>query len=210
MLIGITGRKHHGKDTVAQMFVERGYTQIRFADPLKNMLRAFYATVGVQVADIEERIEGALKEIPCGWLCGETPRRAMQTLGAEWGRVHIGDRFWVDTLLRRAGRGADVVVSDVRYPNECAAIKSSGGLVFRVDAGKRVPQNEFSNHSSETEIDNLPVDRVIDNNGSAAQLREAIDQLCRDLSWVESPPMSQETKVSSGIEERSADCCSTR
>lgn len=195
MLVGITGRKHHGKDTAAQRFVAQGYAQLRFADPLKNMLRAFYRTCGVDDAMTERKIEGDLKEVECEWLSGKTPRHAMQSLGAEWGRLCISETLWVDILLRRAALAGNAVVSDVRYENECAAIKSQCGIVAKVDASKRVPPNEFSNHSSETAVDLLPVDNVLDNNGAQADLVSAVDQLCRDLSWVESASMSPEIKT---------------
>jgi hypothetical protein len=180
-LIGLTGRKGHGKDTVASMLVERGYTQLRFADPLKNMLRAFYATLGVPERDIERRIEGDLKEELCPFLGDKTPRQAMQTLGTEWGRGCIASDLWVVTLQRRAWqcriKRENVVVSDVRFPNECAAIHEMGGVVYRVDAGDRVPSNEFSNHASETEVDALSVDGIIDNSGDLAQLRPIVDDV---------------------------------
>jgi hypothetical protein len=180
-LIGLTGRKGHGKDTVASMLVERGYTQLRFADPLKNMLRAFYSTVGVPERDIERRMEGDLKEETCGFLSGKTPRYAMQTLGFEWGRGYIDDQFWITTLQRRAWqcriKRENVVVSDVRFPNEAAAVAEMGGMIVRIDAGDRVPQNEHSNHASETEIDGLATDFVLDNSGSLAQLSSKVAAL---------------------------------
>lgn len=175
-IIGLTGRKFHGKDTVAGILVERGYKQLRFADPLKNMLRAFYDTMGLPPWQVEIRIEGELKERPCSWLRGKTPRYAMQTLGTEWGRGLIHNDLWIETLKSRSQKHWRVVVSDVRFLNEVNAIKDLGGRVFRVDAGARVPSNEHSNHASETEIDNLPVDGVIDNSGSLESLKDAVDQ----------------------------------
>lgn len=179
MLIGITGCKGHGKDTVAKMLVARGFTLLRFADPLKNMLRTFYRDLGVPALEIEARIEGVLKQTPDLLLNWRTPRHAMQTLGTEWGRNCIGRDLWVDTLLRRAKRANPAVVPDVRYENECHAIREAGGVVWRVDAGARVAADEFSTHSSELEIQHLPVDVEIDNSGSAEQLERAVNGVLR-------------------------------
>lgn len=176
-LIGITGRKYHGKDTAAAIFVERGYMQLRFADPLKQMLRAFYRTVGLPDSDIEARIEGELKEVPCPHLRGKTPRYAMQTLGTEWGRQLIADDLWVSVLRTRAANAGKAVVSDVRFDNECAAIRDAGGQVYRIDAHQRVGSNKMSNHASELCIDALPVDATIDNNGLPANLQMRVAAL---------------------------------
>ena len=176
-VFGITGRKQHGKDTVTRELVLKGYELLRFADPLKNMLRAFYETMEVPSADIERRIEGDLKEVPCIYLNGKTPRHAMQTLGTEWGRGLIHEDLWVDSRMRRAAGRSKVVISDVRFPNECATVKRLDGKIVRVDASKRVAFNEFSNHLSETQIDALPADVEIDNNGTRFELSCAVQML---------------------------------
>lgn len=178
MIVGLTGYKGHGKDTVANLLVrDHGFTLLRFADPLKNMLRGFYRTVGVPEFEIEARIEGHLKEQPDPWLMHVTPRQAMQTLGTEWGRHCVALNFWVATLVRRSKRLTNVVVPDVRYQNECHAIQQANGIVLQVDAGERVPANEFSNHSSEKEIRNLSVDGVIDNSGTYDDLKATVRTL---------------------------------
>jgi hypothetical protein len=79
-LIALTGYAGSGKSTLADILAcEHGFTVVKFAGPLKAMLRA----LGLD----EREIEGDLKEQPCQLLAGHTPRRAMQTLGTEWGRV---------------------------------------------------------------------------------------------------------------------------
>lgn len=173
-VFGITGRKFHGKDSVAREFVLQGFELLRFADPLKNMLRAFYQTMELSSAEIERRIEGDLKEVPCIYLNGKTPRYAMQSLGTEWGRDLIHKDIWIDSLMRRAAGRQRVVVSDVRFANECGAVRRLDGKVIRVDASRRVPTNEHSSHSSETQIANLPVDMEIDNNGTPFELSCAV------------------------------------
>ena len=173
-VIGITGRKRHGKDTVARELALHGFTVVRFADPLKAMLRAFYAAHGLSDFEIEMKIEGALKEAPCTFLNGRTPRYAMQTLGTEWGRDLIDINLWTDSLQRRAAAHDKVVVPDVRFSNECDAVSAIGGKMLRVEARQRVGITEQSNHSSETGIDVLPVDLEISNNGTLFELSAAV------------------------------------
>lgn len=176
ILVGVTGRKYHGKDSVAKILKERGYEQLRFAWPLKAMLRAFYREAGLSEDEIERRIEGDLKEVPCPLLGGKTPRFAMQTLGTEWGRQMISETIWVNALVARARKTPKAIVTDVRFENECQAIIDNGGFVFRVDANKRIPPNNLSDHPSETAIDTLPVNGTFDNNGAPGEMRPAVER----------------------------------
>lgn len=172
-LIGVTGRKYHGKDTVARELVLKGYAIVRFAGPLKAMLRAFYVEHGIDAATIERKIEGDLKEQPCPLLRGKSPRYAMQTLGDEWGRQQIADDLWVESLLYRAENVEKAVVPDVRYPNEQQAIHRAGGEVWRVNAGNRVPNNDSSGHASE-QVEKLHVDKEIWNEGTPFELSATV------------------------------------
>lgn len=173
-VIGITGRKRHGKDTVARELVLHGFTVLRFADPLKAMLRAFYGAHGLDVIEIERRIEGDLKEVPCIYLNGRTPRYAMQTLGTEWGRDLMDKNLWTDSLKRRAAQHEKVAVPDMRFNNEADAIAELGGKRMRVEARERVGITDQSNHSSETAIDALPVEVELSNNGTPFELSMAV------------------------------------
>lgn len=128
-VVAFTGQAGAGKSTATRFLVdELGYTLVKFAGPLKDMMRA----IGLG----EDQIEGEFKEAPTVYLCGHTPRHAMQTLGTEWGRKCIGDDFWVgiwasrvDTVLKQGGR---VVVDDCRYPNEAVAIRKLGGDILEI------------------------------------------------------------------------------
>lgn len=173
-MIGITGRKYHGKDSVSRELALHGFAVVRFAGPLKAMLRAFYAEHGLDTVTIERKIEGDLKEHPCALLRGKTPRYAMQTLGDEWGRQLIADDLWVESLFTRATAVEKAVVPDVRYPNEAAAIARTGGSLWRVNAGGRVPDNEHSTHASETQVDSITVDLEILNEGTLFELSTAV------------------------------------
>lgn len=154
MLIGLCGQAGAGKSTVAGILEARGFVRHRFAGPLKNMLRAVGLT--------EREIEGDDKELPCAMLAGATPRKAMQTLGTEWGRGLHPD-LWVSLWAHRIPEG-DVVAEDVRFENEAAAIVNAGGWIVRVHrAGLPAPMP----HISEAGV---AWDDQIDNNGPLDKL----------------------------------------
>lgn len=182
-LYGVTGRKFHGKDTTAGVFVANGYVQMRFADPIKEMLRAYYRLFKLSDEEIEARIEGPLKETPCPYLAGRTPRYAMQTLGTEWGRQMMAPDFWIQALVRRTALEKDVVVSDVRFINEAQVIRRMGGKVVKV-VNPDLEDNEFSAHPSEREIDTIEPDAVILNDG---RTMEPIEGAVRVLIAADAP-----------------------
>ena len=166
MIIGLTGYAQSGKSTVADYLVKKhGFTLIKFAGPLKSMMR------GLGLG--EREIEGDLKEKPCALLGGRTPREAMQLLGTEWGRQHFGQNFWVNIGMERAAsvldQGGQVVIDDVRFANEAAAIHIYGGKLFKITRPGVGPVN---GHSSDNQ--KLRHDLEIFNSRSIAGLQEAV------------------------------------
>jgi RecA/RadA recombinase len=166
MIIGFTGPIGCGKSFAARHLVNNhGFTVHKMAAPLKSMMRAIGLT--------DEHIEGALKEVPCDLLCGKTPRHAMQTVGAEWGRDLIGGDLWVN-LWRNTLPAGRVVCDDVRYSNEAAMIRAVGGLVVEV---RRESVGTHCNHASER-FDGVFADKVIHNSGDGRFL-DAVSDLSR-------------------------------
>lgn len=128
-VIALTGLAGSGKSTASKYLAEKhGYQLVKFAGPLKDMLRA--------IGFGEDYIEGSGKELSNALLCDKTPRHAMQTLGTEWGRKCIGETFWtglwVDTATGVIAKGGRVVVDDCRFPNEAEEVRKLGGVVWRI------------------------------------------------------------------------------
>jgi len=166
-IIALVGNAGAGKSTVADYLMrEHGYVLIKFAGPLKAMLRA----IGLD----DEEIEGSRKEQPCDLLCGKTPRHAMVTLGTEWGRDLIGVDFWTGLWMEEAAAhlnsGHVVVVDDCRFENEMHAVQKMGGVLWHIyrpaHLGSSIP-----GHRSEGALsDHYDDMRTILNGGSIAEL----------------------------------------
>lgn len=170
-VVGLSGLAGCGKSTVASYLVRaHGYTRVRFADPLKNGMRAAFGLT-------DEEIEGKLKELPCDKLEGKTPRFGMQQFGTEFGRNTLGEDLWVNAWKRLVADlppYARVVADDVRFPNEAGAIWSLGGFIFKIE---RPGQQTIttSGHASETQQARIEYDGKIINDGSIADLERAVD-----------------------------------
>lgn len=161
-LVGFVGRIGAGKTTAAQQLATGfGFHRMRFAQPLKDMMKA----LGLN----EREYDGDLKEAPCDLLCGRTPRHAMQTIGTEWGRDMIAKNLWVQNWRIRAQRlldaGESVCVDDVRFENEVETIRDMGGVLVRIDR----PGAVVNAHASERP-EMLLVDHVVLNDGNQNDL----------------------------------------
>ncbi|WP_050577743.1 deoxynucleotide monophosphate kinase family protein [Sinorhizobium meliloti] len=166
-LVALTGAAGSGKSAATKFLVERhGYTLVKFAGPLKDMLRA----LGFD----DDEIEGELKETPLEMLCGKTPRQAMQTLGTQWGRDCIGEDFWIRMWrLRAAMVGGRVVVDDCRFPNEAEAIRQLGGMIIKLEGRGGIA----GQHASEAGCGQH--DAVVTNDGGVVDLYASVEQEVR-------------------------------
>lgn len=171
-LVGLIGHKGSGKDTAAEVYGQYGYTNLKFAEPLKDMLRVIFRAAGDDEATIERRIDGDLKEMPCAALRGKTPRFAMQTLGTEWGRDTIGDDIWTNLLAMRAKAEDMVVVTDVRFPNEVETIYGLGGRMIGVHRPDLDPD---LSHPSEQFVFEFDPDYSHFNEGNRAEFQDSVE-----------------------------------
>lgn len=173
LIVGLAGYKGSGKSSVADFLVARyGFESIPFAGPLKDMMRAAGST--------ESEIEGDLKETSRDWLCGKTPRHAMQTLGTEWGRELIGADFWTGLWARRvAATTKHVVVPDLRFLTEARTLRSLGARLYFVERNSATPEGD--RHQSERECRLFSVDGQIFNNDDLIGLYERVARLADSL-----------------------------
>ncbi|MDW9479045.1 hypothetical protein GOB57_10255 [Sinorhizobium meliloti] len=140
-LLLVHGLKESGKSTLADHLCEQyGYTRVKMAGPLKNMLRSLLRDGGVDESLIERYVEGDLKEVRIPQMSGRTSRQLMQTLGDEWRRMQDED-FWiniaegkVNQILEQGGR---VVIDDIRYLNEFCRFAVFNPLTLVTTRGER-------------------------------------------------------------------------
>lgn len=182
--VAFTGERGCGKSTAAEFVADSfDYFEMKFAEPLKDMLAALYASCGLSEIEIEEKLEGRLKEVPCEWLCGRTPRYAMQTLGTEW-RDLIAIDLWTSLFALRvaathrnieSGLCRGLVCSDYRFPHEGAMLRQLGFTCFRIERDRAFySDSAAAAHPSEKHYAALPVDGVIHNNGTLDEFHAAI------------------------------------
>lgn len=171
-LIALAGFIGSGKTEAAKYLRDRhGYKIIKFAEPIKDMLRAIGLT--------EAQINGDEREVPLAMLCGKTPREFMQKLGTEFGRKMIGENIWANIWKQKvldswAGdKVVRVVADDCRFANEGFVARELGGVVIKVYR----PGVVCSGHESEVSVKHMLADHLMDNDGEIEKMQAWLDKL---------------------------------
>lgn len=179
-IIGLTGRRRSGKDTVASFLVDRrGFTRLSFADPLKEATKSLFFFSDDQLEKRKEQVDPRY---------GVSPRRVLQCLGTDLIRDQLQDLLGMSEPIFLASMRSrihdaittnrSVVISDVRFPDEARLIRELGGVVFRVVRPAAVETDEtVDRHASEIAMDDEPVEMVIENDGSIEDLHRRLEQL---------------------------------
>ena len=184
VVIAISGKAGHGKDTVARLMMEELIDRL----PESRVLITHYA-------DLLKYICTAL----FGWngKKDEAGRTLLQYVGTDVVRKE-NPNYWVDfvaDMLKFFGGNWDfVIIPDARFPNEVTRLQEKGLDVCHV----RVVRPEFDSglsdkqkaHASETAMDSLLPDYVMMNSGDLMDLQDVVAKFAygfcmRDLSVVE-------------------------
>jgi len=191
MLIGLIGKKRSGKDTVADYLV-KNYDFIKYslADPMKRACKDIFLLSNKQLWGKEK------DEIDDRY--GITPRKLLQVFGTELFQYdiynHIPElvktipprKLWIYRFIQWYTEPIpdeiddikylkfNVVISDVRFKHEAEEIKKLGGKLIRIH---RNLGDSHELHASETEMDDIEVDKEIYNFGTIKDLYKKIDEI---------------------------------
>jgi energy-coupling factor transporter ATP-binding protein EcfA2 len=179
-LIGLSGRRGSGKDTVARILQElqpERTWQIRsFGDSIKAVCAAL---TGEAVAPYYTQ-QGKAETVPTFRRTrGEMLQQVGQAL-REWEPL-----VWVDAFFAALPPQAFVLVPDVRFANEADPIRARGGLMLRVEGDPLMQRGDGTrddNHPSETAMDDYPhFDFMLHNTGSLEDLTRQVRELLKQL-----------------------------
>lgn len=201
-LIGLMGFIGSGKDTVADYLVNfHEFKRESFASSLKDSISVIFGWN-------RDLLEGRSKEsrewreqVDSWWaerleISHLTPRWILQYVGTDALRSSFHDDIWIASLENKLRLTTDnVVISDVRFPNEIKALKKVGGKIIwvlrgelpewydlakKANAGDIDSKNLLKNyniHPSEWSWIGSDVDYIIENNSSIDTLYTSIKQL---------------------------------
>ena len=204
MIIGICGFISSGKDTAANYLVGwHGFRRDSFAGALKDAVAHVFGWDRELLEGLTAEARAWREQVDPWWaerlgIPHLTPRWVLQYWGTEVCRQGFHDDIWIAALENRLRqRTGHTVISDVRFPNEVAAIRNAGGRIVWIRRGAdpewcttlvEMRQNstlgictdymrQFGVHASEWAWVGTRFDAVVDNNGSVEQLYEQLKNL---------------------------------
>ena len=214
MIIGISGLIGSGKDTIADYLQNiHQFRRESFANSLKDSVSMIFGW-DRDMLEGRTRESREWREQQDDWWSTRlnrviTPRWVLQYWGTEVCRNGFHDDIWISSLENKLRKTHDdIVISDVRFPNEIKSIKNAGGTVIRVVRGPEpewfdwaisvnrgpdgntnwaLSKNKLEKakiHSSETAWAGTNFDKIIDNNADGLDnLYLQINDLVRDLRF---------------------------
>jgi len=185
MIIGLSGYAQAGKDSVAKTLVEKyGFKRVAFADKIRELL---YEMNPVLDLDFDTYKFTRLKDLvdAVGWDSAKQHpevRGLLQRLGVG-ARTTIYEDFWVNVALADVTNykdGKNFVITDVRFKNEVAALchPSLNGKIWRIE---RSGVGAVNGHVSESELNSLQPDYIIENNTTLEDLESSVINLMEVL-----------------------------
>lgn len=208
-IIGLLGFINSGKGTVASQLV-KGYNfrQDSFASGLKDACAVIFDWPRHMLEGDTKESREWREEVDPWWseqldMPTFSPRLALQVVGTDVMRNNFHQDMWFLTLRNRIRKNPDqnVVISDVRFPNEIKFIQDQGGILIRVNRGpapiwyetailankgnslaKAAMAKTYSNaHLSEWAWVGSPVTAEIQNDGSVEELKEKVQTILTDI-----------------------------
>lgn len=143
MILGISGLIGSGKGTVADYLVNNyQFKKDSFAASLKDAC-AYIFDWPRHLLEGDTTDSRKWREETDEWWSDKlniqsfSPRLALQLIGTESLRDHFDQNIWFLTMQNRIRKNPNqnIVISDVRFPNEIKLIKDMGGTMIRVRRG---------------------------------------------------------------------------
>lgn len=195
-IVGITGLAGSGKDEIAKVFVENGYTKFAFADKVKECLYTINPNIIITNKDpmfIQSwinfshnkscvRLADVIDEF--GWDKSKKileVRRLLQVFGTECGRESLNENIWIEQLENKIANcdKEKIVISDIRFNNEAEWIRNQdNSIIINII---RPDNDKLNDHKSELGIDKELWDVVIYNETTVEDFLEVSYGICLAL-----------------------------
>jgi hypothetical protein len=142
MIVGFVGFIGSGKDTAADYLVNfHEFRRDSFANTLKDAVACVFGWDRVLLEGRTKEAREWREQVDAWWaerlnMPDLTPRLMLQLWGTEVCRIGFHDDIWIASLENKMRKtGDNIVISDVRFPNEIKAIHNAGGIVVRIKRG---------------------------------------------------------------------------
>ncbi|UYZ12161.1 AAA family ATPase [Brevibacillus sp. WF146] len=180
--LALTGRMRSGKDSVADYLARQyGFARFAFGDGIRKVCRELFPD------QFRDNRNGSARK----------PRALLQGVGQAMRA--FDESVWINACMRHIQDTREylvspinVVITDLRQPNEYERLRAEGFVIVRVnasdetriqrmiDAGDAFTAADLE-HETERHIDTFAVDYEIENNGSLAELHAKVDAVMAEI-----------------------------
>lgn len=175
MIVGIIGKKGHGKDTIADYLVSKyQFHKLTYAEPIKKICREIFHL------SEEQLIDHNLKEtIDTRWE--KSPRQIMQLIGTDLFRKTFSEDIWVNIFREKAKQllleEKNIVISDIRHSNELENLFTLSDNVLILQVIRNIKEEKEDKHPTEQFNYNkdIPIHKI--NNTTFEELYLQIDSI---------------------------------
>jgi len=177
MIIGLIGKKQSGKTTLMKSLLSTRFADkflyINFKDALVGEIKENFRELLTEISKIYKK--------PIDVLFDEKPpliRALLQNYGTDVRRKDDND-YWVNkTVVGANDVFSDIIFGDIRFLNEAKAVKNIGGTLIKIERDT----GQYDSHISETELDNIIADYVIQNNGTIEEMTKKFIEIINGIT----------------------------
>lgn len=180
-VIAVCGKKRSGKDTIAKYISENyNYIPYSFAGPMKIVAEILFGWTQEEIEKNKEVIDP---------LFGISPRQFLIDFGTNYMQYDLGSRyplfkeinnrqFWVKSTVNKIKKeGKNAIISDMRFQHEYDYLKENISDVLFIKVNRSVERNYERFDLTETDIDSIPSDIIINNNTDLYDLFKKVDSI---------------------------------
>lgn len=172
MIISFSGYKGSGKDLACDTIIKNHKNSIKlsFADPLKKMTHNVYQKLFNEKIDIKEFYTYQGKEKN---RHGTSLRKLLQVIGTDIVR-EVDETYWLKIMEKNIQKLINqydyILIPDTRFSNEIEMLKKYESQIVYIDRFEKSKDL----HISESSIEKLNYDKVINNKGSKEEFIDTI------------------------------------
>lgn len=210
MIVTVSGFIGSGKDTVSSYLQDKyNFQQVSFAGALKDAVASVFGWDRSMLEGRTAESRAWREQVDQWWSTrlnmNITPRWVLQYWGTDVLRNNFHDDIWIASLENKLRKTKDnIVISDVRFPNEVTSIHNAGGVVIRIKRGNdpdwfedafnvnagptnlswaisKQKMGELKIHASETSWIGSKIDLTVSNDGSIDELFDQLESLVKNL-----------------------------
>lgn len=192
MIYLVSGKKTSGKDTVANYISKKTlYPIYCFAQPIKEAISEIFGVSSyyfnqenkekklIRIHKPSNRSSFDEHQIDLEKYTSFSVRSIMQDMG-QYFRNNYDKNIWINLLIQKIKKDKvnNFIISDVRYKNEIEKIKETFKDVITIRINRpNTKHNKYSNHISETDLDEHLFDYTLNNTGTLEDLAVQVNSI---------------------------------